>query len=351
MENNVNNQNTSEEVDLFKLFNFFESKIKSVFRLFYNFIHLIYGFFIKTIKDVFSNLKITIPLVVGAIVLGVVIDTYKDQVYYSQMYVTPNFDAKYELIGSIGYYNSLISLGDYEELSSRFNLSMEEAKSLVDFEIEIGPESKNEQILKFNGFLKGVDSITRTKLTFEDFINERNLYTAEKYLITARAKEYNIFKKLSAGLNKSVNETYSSVKQKEKNMVLKLEEENLQASLIEIKKLKETYLKVIEKESEKTNLTSSLGSSLGLQVEKTETKEDKLLEKELEIKNKLSAIKKDRILNNKIFENYSEFKEKGLKESSWTKKFKIIIPILVITMLILGSVFFRFYKYVLNYKS
>jgi hypothetical protein len=86
-------------------------------------------------------------------------------------------------------------------------------------------------------------------------------------------------------------------------------------------------------------------------VEKTETKEDKLLEKELEIKNKLSAIKKDRILNNKIFENYSEFKEKGLKDIIWYRKFKITLPLLIITMLILGSVFFRFYKYVLNYKS
>jgi hypothetical protein len=133
--------------------------------------------------------------------------------------------------------------------------------------------------------------------------------------------------------------------------MLKLEEESLQASLIEIKKLKETYLKVIEKESEKTNLTSSLGSSLGLQVEKTETKEDKLLDKELEIKNKLSAIKKDRILNNKIFENYSEFKEKGLKDNTWYRKYKITIPLLVLFLLISASIFFRFYKYVLNYKS
>ncbi len=352
MENtNQNNQNSSEEVDLLKLFNFFENKIKSVFRLFFGFINSIFGFIIKTIQDIFSNLKFTIPLIVAAVVLGVVIDKYKGKVYYSEMYVAPHFDSKYELIGSIDFYNSLIKLEDYDELSKRFSLTKKEAEALVDFEIEIGPESKNEQIKEFSGFLKDVDSITRSKLAFEDFIDERNLYNAKIFLITARAKEYNIFKKLSKGLNTSVNQTYSSSKQKEEEVLLRLEEENLQASLKEIKALKTTYLKVIEKESEKTSISSSLENPLGLQVEKTETNEDKLLDKEIEILNKINAVKRKRILNEKIFDNYSQFKEKGLLDTTWYRKYKITIPLLTLTLMILGSVFFRFYKYVVKYNS
>jgi hypothetical protein len=350
MDNNLNNQNNSEEVDLFKLFNFFESKIKSVFRLVFNLFLWIHASFIRIIRDIFLNLKIILPLLIVSIVIGFIVDSKKDKIYYSEMYVTPHFDAKYELIGSVAYYNSLIESEDLDELSSHFNISAEDSKSLINFEISIGPESKNEQILQFNSFLKGVDSTTRSKMLFKDFIEDRNLYNAGMYLITARANKIDVFKNLNDGLNSSGKKSYSSVKQAETDKMLKLEEDNLKASLIETQNLKKTYLEVLKTESEKTNLSSSLTNSLGLQIEKTETKEDKLLDKELQILNKLSGIEKERIRNNKIFDNYSIFKDKGNLENLWYKTYKILFPLLMILILIFGSIFVRFYNYVLKYK-
>ena len=351
MDNKLNNQNNSEEVDLFKLFSFFESKIKSVFKRLFLVFKWVYVFFIRIFKDIFLNIKIISLLLIVSIIVGFIVDSKKDKIYYSEMYVTPHFDAKYELIGSIDYYNSLIKTEDIDELSSHFNITAEDSKSLIEFEIGIGPESKNEQILQFNSFLKGIDSITRSKMLFNDFIEDRNLYNASMYLITARATKMNVFKSLNNGLNSLGKESYSNVKQAETDKMLKIQEDNLKASLIETQSLKKTYLEVLKIESEKTNISSNLSNSLGLQIEKTETKEDKLLDKELQILNKLSAIKKERILNNKIFDNYSSFKEKGNLENLWYKTYKLLFPILMFLMLVFGSIFFRFYKYVLNYKS
>lgn len=351
MGNNLNEKNNSEEINLIQLFGFFEGKVLSVFNKLFNFFKSIFKLFMSVVKDVFLNLKIILSLLTLAIIAGVVIDMTKDKVYYSEMFVSPKFDSKYELIGNIDYYNSLIKLKDFDELSKRFELNIEEAKSLLEFEIEIGPESKNEQIIKFNSFLKEVDSTTKSKIIFKDFLEDRNIYHAGMYLIRARSTEYKVFKKLNEGLNNSVEKTFSSIKQKENDALLSLEEVNLKESLKEIQKLKATYLEVLEKEAEKTNVSSSIGSTLGFQVEKTETKEDKLLDKELEVLNKLNNIKKERILNNAIFENYSTFKEKGLLENTWYKKFKIVLPLLMLGLLFLFNVSRKFYTYALNFKQ
>ncbi|WP_299382988.1 hypothetical protein [uncultured Lacinutrix sp.] len=344
------NKNTNEEVDLIVFFNLIGNGINKVFLFIKSIFVFIYGLFISTLREIFLNIKIIIGVGIIAIVIGYALDSQKEKVFYSEMFVVPKFQSKYELINNISYYNSLIRVKDVDELSNQFNINEKEAQSLINFEVEIGPESKNEQLESFNGFLKTLDSATKTKITFEAYLENRNLYTANIFLLRARSKNYKIFKKLEQGLSKSINNEFSNLEKKKRDSVLVLEKESLEQTLDEIKKMKNTYLDILKKESEKNTVSSNLANSLGLQVEKTETKEAELLSREIEILNKLNALKKELVVNDVIFSKISSFKEKGLLEDVWYRKFKIIVPFLALIILALATSIFKFYKHVINYK-
>ena len=343
-------KNNKDDVDLIVFFNLIGNTFNKLLVFIKSIFVGIYGLFIALIRAIFINIKIILAVAVVAIIIGYVLDTQKEKVYYSEMFVVPKFQSKYELINSIKYYNSLIAVGDTEELTSQFGINETEAKSLMGFEVEIGPESKNEQLESFNGFLKTLDSTTKTKITFEDYIDNRNIYTANVFLLRARSHNYKIFKKLEGGLSKSINNVFSDIEKKKRDSVLILEKENLELSLVEVRKMKDAYLDVLQKESEKNIVSSNLGSSLGFQVEKTETKEDQLLTKELDILKQLNGLKKELVVNDEIFEKISSFKEKGLLENIWYKKYKIIFPLIALVLLALVGSFIKFYKHVVNYK-
>lgn len=308
------NKNNKDDVDLIVFLNLIGNIFNKLLDFLKSIFVGIYSLFIALFKVIFFNVKIILAVVVIALVIGYVLDKQKEKVYYSEMFVVPKFQSKYELINSIKYYNSLIAVRDTEDLTSQFGINETEAKSLISFEVEIGPESKNEQLESFNGFLKTLDSTTKTKITFEDYIANRNIYTANVFLLRARSHNYKIFKKLEGGLSKSINNVFSDIEKKKRDSVLILEKENLELSLVEVRKMKEAYLDVLQKESEKNIISSNLGSSLGFQVEKTATKEDQLLAKELDILKQLNGLKKELVVNDEIFEKISSFKEKGLLE-------------------------------------
>lgn len=348
--NGNNNNNQSEEVDLIVFFNLIGKGIKKIIQFFGSIFIGIYAFFIACVKVIFVNIKMIAIIGVVAIAIGFALDKIKDPVYYSEMFVVPNFDSKYALIENINYFNSLIKLKDTEELSKQFNISTEESEALIEFEIEAAPESKNEQLKDFGLFMKGLDSVTRSKVDYEEYLGNNDLYTAEMFLLRARTKNYRLFTKLENGLSQSINNEYSDLKKQERDSVLILEKENLEMSLSEIRKIKDAYLNVLEKESEKTNISSSLGSALGFQVEKTQTKEDELLVQEIQTLNKISDIKKELVLKNNIFDKVSSFKEKGIVENIWYKKYKIIVPLVALIVLAFFSALFTFYKHVLRYN-
>ncbi len=345
------NNNKSDEVDLIVFF----SLIGNVFNRFLAFIRSIFGglysIFIGIAKAVFLNIKLISIVLTIAICLGFAIDAFKSKVYYSEMYVRPFFDSKYELINTIEYYNSLIKLKDYDEFSKQLNISQEEAESIVEFEIEIGPETKNDQITEFNNFLKTFDSVRASKAEFKDFLENRNIYSADIYLIRARAKQYNIFKKLENSIELAMQNDFSEDSKKERDSVLSIEVEKLKKTLVEVRSMKQKYLNILDLEANKTSMVSNLDNAFGLKVDKSDTKEDELLQREVKLLNELSQINKELVTHNTIFDKISSFKEKGLIENIWYKKFKIILPILTLCLLCVFYLTNKFYNHTINYKS
>jgi len=347
---NASNNNQSEEVDLIVFFNLIGKGIQKIIQFIASIFKGIYAFFIACVRVIFVNIKIIAIVTIVALALGFALDKMKDPVYYSEMFVVPNFDSKYVLIENVNYFNSLIKLKDTEELSKQFNITTEESESLIEFEIEPAPESKNKQLMDFGFFMKELDSVTRSKVDYEEYLENESLYTTKMFLLRARTKNYKLFGKLEKGLSQSINNEYSDLKKQERDSVLRLEKETLELSLVEIRKIKDAYLSVLEKESEKTSVSSNLGGVLGLQVEKTQTKEDELLAQELATLNKLNAIKSELVLKNKIFDKVSSFREKGIAENIWYKKFKIIVPLAALIVLAFFGALFTFYKHVMRYN-
>src|SRR5690606_6582471 len=127
MDNNLHEpnkpSNKNEEVDLIVLFNL----IGKGFSRFFNFIgsifKAIFSVFIYALKAIIVNIKIIVVVVLLAGILGFVLESYRKDLYSSQMVVRPYFDSKYQLITNINYYNALISGEDRETLSELFDIS------------------------------------------------------------------------------------------------------------------------------------------------------------------------------------------------------------------------------------
>jgi len=341
----------SEEIDLVLFFNLIGNALNRILAKFTSASKSLYSIFIAIAKAIFLNIKLITTVFIAALVIGTVLDVYKAKVYYAEMYVKPYFESKYELVNSIAYYNSLIKLGDKKELSNQFNITEEEANSIVEFKIEVGPESKNDQIKEYNNFIKDLDSAKASKYEFKDFIKNRNLFSTSVYLIKVRSNKYDIFKKLEKAIDLALQNKFSEASKKEKETVLNIESKKLQEALFEVRTLKKKYLDILDIEAKKTTISSGLESAFSLKVDKTETKEDVLLEREMDILNKLSSINKELAINNTLYDKISSFKEKGLIENIWHKKFKIILPLLSLVLLCLFYLLLKFYKYTINFKN
>jgi len=343
-------KNTNEEVDLIVFFNLIGNAVNRLFLFVKSILKSIYNAFIRLLQYVFLNIKIIISIVFLCFVLGFFLDFYKDKIYYSEMFVVPNFDSKYELVNNIKYYNSLIIDKNYEVLSLLFGINQTQSRALVEFEIEKGPDSKNAQLTSFNNFLKPLDSITKTKVTFEEYIESRNIYNSTIFLLRLRTKDNTLFKRLEVAISSAINSELSLLEKKQRDSTLVLEKQNLDSALVAVRALKKTYLSVLEKESDKKVVSTNLPNNFEIQVQKTETKESQLLAQELQILSQLKNIKKELVVNNDIFNKKSSFKEKGLLENIWYKKFKFILPILGLALLFFTGFIIKLYKYVINYK-
>ncbi len=342
--------NKSEEVDLIVFFNLIGNAFQRLLAFFKSIFKSIYSVFIAIAKALFLNIKRIAIILLAALVLGFVIDAFKSKIYYSDMYVRPFFDSKYELINTLEYYNSLIELKDYDEFSKQLRISKEDAKSIVEFEIEIGPETKNDQLTEFNLFIKDFDSVRASQAKFEDFIENRNIYSADIYLIRARAKKYDIFKKLETAIELAMQNDFSTIAKKERDSVLGLEAKKLEKAIGEVRSMKQKYLNVLDIEANKTLVASSLEDAFGMKVDKSDTKEDVLLEKEMGLLNELNLVRKELVTNNAIYDKVSSFKEKGLIENIWYKKFKIMLPLLALCFLFITYILNNFYKHAIDYK-
>jgi len=355
MSNNLqepnNPSNKNEEVDLIVLFNL----IGKGFSRFFNFIgsifKAIFSVFIYALKAIIVNIKIIAIVVLFAGILGYVLEKYKKDVYSSKMIVRPYFDSKYQLITNINYYNALIGGKDTKTLSELFEISEENAKQIRRFEIEVGPETENDKILQYDAFIRSMDSIRAQDISYEDFVENRSVYSGDFFQITVEANKKDIFKSLENGLNSSFTNTYSAKKMKKRDSLITIKKQTLRNSIRAVDSLQEVYVKVMEEESKSNSSKITLGEGFTLEKDQSKTKEFELLNKGIELRNQLSALEEQKVEEDVYFDTISGFQEYGNKVSKLSQKYSLIFPVLAFLLLCFLYLTLKVVKYAKNYEA
>lgn len=350
MSKELENNTTSEEIDLGQLLKAIGKAFDRLFKFIGNIFKSILSFIIFLLNAFITNFKLIIIVMVISVGLGYALEKMKSKVYSSEMFVKPYFDSKYQLVKNIDYFNALIEDKDYEALGKLFNVPKEEAQQIIDFEINIGPESENDKIKQYDEFLSSIDSIRAQEISFDDFIENRNIYSSDFFEIKVESKSKNIFRKLEQGLNSSFENTYSEKKMKKRDSLISIQKQSILASLRSVDSLQKVYIGVLEEESKSQNKSLSLGDGFTIEPPESKTKEFELLNKELKLRDELRVLEEKKVEEDVFFDIVSGFQEVGSTSDDILKRYSIVFPVLAFVILFLIFVTKNTIKFVKNYE-
>lgn len=342
----------SEEVDLGQLFKLIGGAFDRLFNFIGRIFSAVFSIVVYAIKAIIDNIKLIAIVLLLAAVLGYALEKTQPDMYKSQMLVKPYFESKYQLITNINYYNALIQERDYSQLKEIFDIDIQEANTIVQFEILSGPESENDQIQQYDVFLKSIDSTRAQEISFTDFIENRNIYSGEVFEISVISEQKDIFRSLESGLNKTFTNTYSSKKMQKRDSIIALSKARIESSLKQVDSLKNVYIKVLQDDVNSKNqgpLTVKEGMSLV--QERVKTKEFELLEKELKLKEELSVLETKKVEEDVFFDTISSFQDVGAKYKKVSQQYSLIFPALSFVFLILSFFLIKVIRFAKNYEG
>ena len=351
MSENLNNQNKQEEVDLLQLFGFFEKKIKSLFRPFYNFFASILNLLVLILQYLFKHyIKVSI-IVITAFVLGFVYDNQKTEVFSSKMTVKPFFKSQYQLINNINYYNELASNEDYNKLSEVFELDIDEAQTLLSFSYKTNIDNENAKIQLYDEYLEELDTATVSELDYKVFAANITDYDAKIFEVKVESIKNDVFSSLSRGFKKTFeSDVYSKTYKLKKEALYNLKKDAIKKSLSDIDSMRRVYVNVLSKES--SQKIEMLGASaVKLSDEQQKTREFEMLKLQILEQEKLEIIEKESIDETKMFEVISDFQYVGSPVEETSKQMKYVFPFFTLILVILLFLLNKFKRFILIYKE
>ena len=341
----------NEEVDLGQLFNaigkLFDKFFAFLGKLFKGLLEII----IYSLKHVVNNFKLICIVVFVAALAGYIVDYFKEPIYASDMVVRPYFGSKYQLANNVNYFNALIGEGNLSELSRIFEIDSNDAETLVEFKMEIGPETPNDLLVEYDSYVKSIDSTLAQEITYEQFVENREMLNASIFSIEATAKKPGIFVGLENGFTKTFENDYSKRLRERRDDTINLRRTSLLKQLEEVKKLQEVYVKLIEKEADNPEVSIGAEGLFPLQQTKRETKEFDLLQRELQIRSSINTLDEKLIKENTYFDIISGFDVVGTQTNSVYNKYSLIFPALAFALMTLAFVFVKIFDFIKNYES
>lgn len=340
---------SSDEVDLGQLFHLigraFERLFNAIGRLFGFIFGLIISFFLFLQKHF---IKFVIAGVIG-LVLGFIIDRNNDAVYRSTMIVEPNLGSTRQLYSNIDLYSELVRSEDTIELARTFDIKPIEASKIINFSVK-AMISQNSMLRSYNEYMSGLDTITRSYLTFEQYAENFEPLDAKTHRIILDATDDRIAKKLEKTIISSITTNpYYKVKQETANLNVETSRKILENQLNDIDTLKKIYNQVIINESKPIPVTG--GTNVSLSDKEINTKEFELLQETRNISEEIQNLNIERIENMEIINIISTFPRRGIKLSLWKRRsFIIIMPILILLITFLLLSLWSFNKYLKRYR-
>lgn len=345
-------ESQNEEVDLGQLFNAIGRLFEKLFAFIGRIFKGLFSALIFALKPIVKNIKLVAIVLMAFAVIGYVVEKFSNTVYTSDMLVRPYFDSKYQLDNNVNYFNALISSKNYKEISKIFEIdSVSTAKELLGFELEIGPETQNDLLKEYDSYIKSIDSTLANDVTYEEFIENRDILSGNVFSIKAFAKSNNIFSSLEKGFVKTFKNEYSIKLKKIRDSSLLIKKYNYKTELGRIDSLQKVYLKIKERESEKGEVTLSVGGLLPVIQEKTVTNEYELFREELKIRDSIRSINEELIEKSDHYDILSSFEEVGSVEKSIFNKYSILFPLFVLIIMIVAYMALKAFKYIAEYEE
>ncbi|WP_340076236.1 hypothetical protein [Leptobacterium sp. I13] len=348
MSNNIENKNTSEEIDLGQLFKL----IGNAFSRFFNFIgtifmglfHLFITFLVFIQKHF---IKFAIAGVIG-LAIGFYLDRERGTLYESSMVVEPNFNSYQQLYNNISFYNELAKAEDSTGLGNALKIETNEAKSIK--EIRIEPYAvHNQKIELYDRFLKRLDTIVSNKIDIEAYIENFESFDARFHKITIISTNPNIAKHTQPSIVKSVTSNNYFKRQKKTNDEnLNIKDSLSKKQLRQIDSLQELYKKVMIKSAEQPNAGTNINLA---EQQETDNKEIELLKQADRIKEEIVSLNQERANKLDVVNIISDFPERGNKQGGITNNNKFTFSVGTVLLLMLFLLVMELNKFLNRYKE
>jgi hypothetical protein len=351
MSQNLPDNNTTEEVDLGILFNAIGNLFNKIFNFIGGIFKAIFSSVVFLIKAVIENYKLISIVVLLALLIGFGLEKTKTPVFYSEMLVKPYFNSKYQLVSNIDYYNSLLESENYGSLVSIFEISEEEVKTIKKFEITSGPETENQLIQEYDEYSKSIDSVRAQEISFEDFVENRDLYSSDVFNIRVESSKKDVFNKLSKGFSITFDNEYSKKLMRVRDSTIAIKKASYLKDLVKIDSLQLVYLKILNQESLKGAVTIGVEGLIPLVQERSKTNEYQLFNREMAVRDSIRGLDQLKIEESVYYDVITNFSEIGLKSNELKNKYSLIFPILAILIMFLIYVSSKVIKFAREYEG
>jgi hypothetical protein len=349
------NKNTNEEVDLIVFFNLIGNALSKVYNFVVSILKAVFSVIIHGIKVLLNNWKIIFGVMLISGVIGYALEQTKAPKYQSDMLVEPYFDSKYQLVTNIKYFNALIDNEDYATLKDIFDKDDSlklNVENIVGFKIEPGPETENDRVLQYQGFMQRLDSVRKEEIMYEDYIKNRSIYSGDFYLISAISTQKDIFNKLENGVATAFTNQFSVAEFDKKERLRELQKQNLLTQLKEVDSLKSFYLNLRKDEMKKNVQNLSLGDiSLSTDGKKATTREYELLQTENIIRDRLKELDEQKIEEAVLYDVISSFQAVGELKTRLLNKYSLVFPALAFILLCFIYILYRITRFANNYQD
>ncbi|EKF56756.1 hypothetical protein I215_01040 [Galbibacter marinus] len=343
------NNTNSEEIDLGQLFKL----IGDGFRKLFNFIGSIFnGIFVGIISFLIFIQQHFIKFVIAGVVgvaLGTALDITKEPVYVSTMVVEPNFQSAQQLYNNINFYNELTRAEDSVALAESLGIEVSEAASIKEFAIE-SYSDENQKVRLFDEFIRTLDTTTRKAIDMEVFLENFNSFDAKYHNIIVKATNSMVAKKLQGPIISSIsfNQYFLKLKNTQTENI-ELQREVLARQTAEIDSLQLLYKNVMIKEADKPLQGTSI--SLGDKGIAQQSRELELITKIDQIKSEMVELNQLEASKSNILNVISDFPRRGVEAKGFFTKYKFVIPLLLIGLLLFALSILELNKFLKQYTS
>lgn len=344
----------NEEVDLVQLFNM----IGKVVSRFFKFIRgVLNSLFLAFVWLVFFFREKIIFLIVSIILgagLGFYFQKTTKPVYVSNFTIKQNYDTGETLYKAINYYNDLVFQNDFKTLNKSLGINTSDSEAIIGFNIE-PVVTENQKLQAYNLYLKTLDSTAASKIEYASFVKNNKDYNYEDQQIIIKASNRSNFKTVFNSIITNIENNVFFKRLQEKQIVnLEHKKTNLEKILIQSDSLQNTYKRVLETTTQKSN--SEVGITIEGNSNESKTKEYDLLLNDLKLRREIVDIEKQRKNKESIIEVVSSRQESGaIQNEKQLFGFKIglmlyyIVICFAMTLLVLLS--FRFFRFLEKFKD